>query len=110
MPHLGSGITWNYQGKQVFASLNIKEGKITVIDMETWQVIKEIKTEGPGFFMRSHTNSPYAWTDVFFGPNNEKVHVIDKSTLEIVKLIPMKKSSGKYNVFKKISYEKGTSH
>ncbi|WP_367238866.1 cytochrome D1 domain-containing protein [Colwellia sp.] len=110
MPHLGSGITWNYQGKQVFASLNIKEGKITVIDMETWQVIKEIKTEGPGFFMRSHTNSPYAWTDVFFGPNNEKVHVIDKSTLEIVKLIPMKKPSGKYNVFNKISYEKGTSH
>ena len=155
MPHLGSGITWNYQGKEVFASPNIKEGKITVIDMESWDIIKEIKTEGPGFFMRSHTNSPYAWTDVFFGPNNDKVHVIDKSTLEIVKTLapapgknaahveftkdgkyvllsvwdmdgelivydaqtleivkrmPMKKPSGKYNVFNKISYEKGTSH
>jgi len=155
MPHLGSGITWNHQGKEVFASPNIKEGKITVIDMENWNIIKEIKTEGPGFFMRSHTNSPYAWTDVFFGPNNDKVHVIDKSTLEIVKTLapapgknaahveftkdgkyvllsvwdmdgelivydaqtleivkrmPMKKPSGKYNVYNKINYERGTSH
>jgi len=155
MPHLGSGITWNYQEKEVFASPNIKEGKITVIDMENWNIIKEIKTEGPGFFMRSHSNSPYAWTDVFFGPNNDKVHVIDKSTLEIVKTLapapgknaahveftkdgkyvllsvwdtdgelivydantleivkrmPMKKPSGKYNVYNKINYERGTSH
>ena len=155
MPHLGSGITWQYQGKEVFASPNIKEGKITVIDMENWKIIKEIQTEGPGFFMRSHSNSPYAWTDVFFGPNNDKVHVIDKSTLKIVKTLapapgknaahveftkdgkfvllsvwdddgelivynaktleivtrmPMKKPSGKYNVYNKINYERGTSH
>jgi mono/diheme cytochrome c family protein/DNA-binding beta-propeller fold protein YncE len=155
MPHLGSGITWSYQGKEVFASPNIKEGKVTVIEMKNWQVIKEIKTEGPGFFMRSHSKSPYAWADVFFGPNKEKIHVIDKSTLEIIKTLapapgknaahveftkdgkyvllsvwdddgelivynaktleivkrmPMKKPSGKYNVFNKISYEKGTSH
>ena len=155
MPHLGSGITWDYQGKEVFASPNIKEGKVTVIEMENWQVIKEIKTEGPGFFMRSHSNSPYAWADVFFGPNKEKVHIIRKDTLEIVKTIapapgktaahveftkdgkyvllsiwdndgavivydantleevkrlPMKKPSGKYNVYNKINYERGTSH
>jgi len=155
MPHLGSGITWEYEGKQVFASPNIKDGRVTVIDMDNWEVIKEIKTDGPGFFMRSHSNSRYAWVDVFFGPNKERVHVIDKSTLEIVKTlspakgktaahveftkdgkyvllsiwdndgavivynadtleeikrIPMKKPSGKYNVYNKINYEKGTSH
>ena len=37
--------------------------------------------------MRSHEKSKYAWTDVFFGPNNDKVHVIDKSTLKIVKTL-----------------------
>ena len=155
MPHLGSGITWDYQGKQVFVSPNIKEGKITVIEMDDWQVIKEIKTEGPGFFMRSHSKSPYAWADVFFGPNKGKVHIIKKDTLEIVKTLapapgktaahveftkdgkyallsiwdnagavivydaitlkevkrlPMKKPSGKYNVYNKINYERGTSH
>jgi len=164
MPHLGSGITWDYPIKnengfleirQVLASPNLKEGKVSVIDMQTWKVIKDIKTEGPGFFMRSHENSPYAWVDVFFGPNKDAVHVIDKSTLEIVKTLrpspgktaahvefnkdgskvilsvwdmdgeiivydantleeekrlPMVKPSGKYNVWNKTQYERGTSH
>lgn len=37
--------------------------------------------------MRSHENSPYAWVDVFFGPNKDAVHVIDKRSLEIVKTL-----------------------
>ena len=44
MPHLGSGITWDYQNKTVFASPNIKDGRVSVIDMENWEVIKEIET------------------------------------------------------------------
>lgn len=87
MPHLGSGITWSYQGRTVLASPNFSTGEISVIDMDSWQTIKTIKTEGPGFFMRSHANSPYAWGDVFFGPNKDKMHVIDKKTLEIVKTL-----------------------
>jgi DNA-binding beta-propeller fold protein YncE len=164
MPHLGSGITWDYmienekgllELRQVLASPNLKEGKVSVIDMQTWKVIKQIKTEGPGFFMRSHENSRYAWVDVFFGPNKDAIHVIDKSTLEIVKTLrpspgktaahvefnkdgskvilsiwdmdgeiiiydantleeekrlPMVKPSGKYNVWNKTQYERGTSH
>ena len=39
----------------------------------------------PGFFMRSHENSPYAWVDVFLGPHRDAVHVIDKRAFEIVK-------------------------
>lgn len=155
MPHLGSGITWQYQGKEVFASPNIKKGLVSVIDMENWKVIKTIKTDGPGFFMRSHSKSPYAWVDVFFGPHKDEVHVIDKKTLKIVKTltpapgktaahveftkdgkyvllsiwdndgaliiydantleeikrIPMNKPSGKYNVYNKTHYDRGTSH
>ncbi len=85
MPHLGSGITWNYQGRSVLATPNLREGKVSVIDMDNWQTIAQIETLGPGFFMRSHENTPYAWVDVFFGPNKDAVHVIDKRTLEIVK-------------------------
>lgn len=155
MPHLGSGITWQYQGHTVMATPNLKEGSVTVIDMESWKTIKEIKTLGPGFFMRSHENSPYAWVDVFFGKDKDAVHVIDKQTLEIVKTLrpapgktaahveftrdgkyallsiwdmdgaliiydaktlkeikrlPMKKPSGKYNVYNKTRYMSGTSH
>ena len=123
--------------------------------METWETIRHIDTLGPGFFMRSHENTPYAWVDVFFGPNRDAVHVIDKNSLEIVrtlrpepgktaahveftrdgryallsiwdedgalviydastleevKRLPMKKPSGKYNVFNKLNRSAGTSH
>jgi hypothetical protein len=155
MPHLGSGITWVYQGKPVLATPNLKEGVVSVIDMQTWQTIRRINTLGPGFFMRSHENTPYAWVDVFFGPHKDAVHVIDKRTLEIVKTLrpvpgktaahvefdrygryallsvwdmdgalivydaatleevkrlPMRKPSGKYNVYNKIHLSSGTSH
>jgi len=155
MPHLGSGITWEYQGRPIFATPNLKSGDVSVIDMTNWQTIKRIKTLGPGFFMRSHENSPYAWVDVFFGPNKDAVHIIDKRSLDIVKTLrpipgktaahvefdrygkyallsiwdmegavivydaktlkeikrlPMKKPSGKYNVYNKIHRSAGTSH
>lgn len=156
MPHLGSGITWEYQGKPVMATPNLKEPVVSVIDMTTWNTIKQIKTLGGGFFMRSHENSPYAWTDGFNSTDNRDVmHIIDKRTLELVKVLrpipgktaahveftrdgkyvlisiweddgalliydattleevkrlPMKKPSGKYNVYNKIMRSAGTSH
>jgi mono/diheme cytochrome c family protein/DNA-binding beta-propeller fold protein YncE len=87
MPHLGSGIYWQRDGKWVFATPNVSQGLISVLDMQTWELIKEIPTEGPGFFMRSHENSKYAWSDVFFGPNNDAIHLIDKQTLQVARTL-----------------------
>jgi len=87
MPHLSSAITWEYQGRTVLATPNIRKPEVTIVDTQTWDVIKRIPTQGPGFFMRSHEESPYAWVDVFFGPNRDLMHVIDKQTLEIVKTL-----------------------
>jgi len=87
MPHLGSGISWSYRGRTVMASPNLKSGTVSIIDMENWQVIRKLQTLGPGFFMRSHEQSPYAWVDVFFGPDKDAMHIIDKSSLEIVKTL-----------------------
>ncbi|MHB0972933.1 MAG: cytochrome D1 domain-containing protein [Thiobacillus sp.] len=87
MPHLGSGITWAYQGRPVMATPNLKSGMISVIDMKTWQVIKRIPTLGPGFFMRSHENTPYAWTDNFMSPARDTLTIIDKRTLEVARNI-----------------------
>ncbi|HEU5338742.1 MAG TPA: cytochrome D1 domain-containing protein [Sulfuricaulis sp.] len=90
LPHLGSGITWNWRGTSVLATPNLREGTITVIDMKTWKTIKIIKTLGPGFFMRSHENTPYAWTDSMFSPHKEAkeaIEIIDKNKLEVVKTL-----------------------
>ena len=155
MPHLGSGITWERDGTTVMATPHLRDGVLSVIDMETWETVKRIPTEGPGFFLRSHENTGYVWADVFFGPNRDAMHVIDKETLEIVKTLrpvpeatvahvefdrhgkhalvsvweddgavivydaetleevmrlPMRKPSGKYNVWNKITFSHGTSH
>lgn len=87
LPHLGSGITWQREGATLMATPHLQEGAVTILDTENWQTIKKIKTLGPGFFMRSHANTAYAWVDVFFGPNKDAVHVIDKNTLEIIKTL-----------------------
>ncbi len=155
MPHLGSGISWERDGRRVMATPHLKEGKLSILDTESWEAITTIRTEGPGFFLRSHENTPYFWADVFFGPNKDAMHVIDKQSLEIVrtlrpvpdatvahveftrdgkhalvsvweedgavivydaqtleevKRLPMRKPSGKYNVFNKITFSEGTSH
>jgi cytochrome c553 len=84
MPHLGSGITWDWNGRRVMASPNLKDGVVSVIDMKDWSLVKAIPTLGPGFFMRSHENSPYAWTDSMMSKAKDTLQVIDKRTLERV--------------------------
>jgi DNA-binding beta-propeller fold protein YncE/cytochrome c553 len=85
MPHLGSGITWQWHGRTVMASPNLKEGKISIIDMADWQVLKEVAMPGPGFFMRSHENSRYAWIDSMMSPTGrDTLQILDKERFEIV--------------------------
>jgi len=155
MPHLGSGIAWDWNGRRVMATPNLREGVVSVIDTRDWKVVRQIKTRGPGFFLRSHEKTPYAWVDAFMSKQKDVMQVIDKRTLEVVKelrpapgrttahvefdrdgrhalvsvwemdgaiivydaatleevkRIPMKKPSGKYNVYNKITRSEGTSH
>ena len=87
LPHLGSGISWTYQGHPVMATPNLKEGTVSIIDMKDWKIIKEVKTAGPAFFMRSHENTPYAWVDAMMSKDKDIMQLLDKNTLEIVKVL-----------------------
>ena len=84
LPHLGSGITWQRDGMRVMATPNLREGVVTVVDVATWKKVKEIPTPGPGFFLRSHEASRYAWVDSMMSPQGrDTLQVIDKQTLEV---------------------------
>ncbi|MGJ4952145.1 cytochrome D1 domain-containing protein [Bradyrhizobium sp. HKCCYLS20291] len=87
LPHLGSGISWTWDGRRVMATPLLKEGKISVLDMQDWSQVKVIETPGPGFFMRSHENTPYAWTDSMMGTKKDTLSIIDKRSLEVVRSI-----------------------
>lgn len=155
LPHLASGITWQTKDKAYMATPNIKENAVMVFDLKDWSLATKIPTDGPGFFLRSHENSPFAWADNFLGENKDLIHVINKKTLKVekilkpapslttahveftrdgryallsvwdengavivydantlkeVKRIPMKKPSGKYNIYNKTHLSEGTSH
>ncbi|PKO41967.1 MAG: cytochrome C oxidase Cbb3 [Betaproteobacteria bacterium HGW-Betaproteobacteria-3] len=85
MPHLGSGITFGWNGTTVLASPNLKDGAIDVIDMASWTTVTTIRTPGPGFFMRSHENTRYAWADSMMSPTaKDTLTIIDKTTLKTV--------------------------
>ncbi|HEX6137281.1 MAG TPA: cytochrome D1 domain-containing protein [Casimicrobiaceae bacterium] len=84
LPHLGSGITWQWHGRPVLATPNLKEGQVTIIDMKTWKTVAQVPTAGPGFFMRSHERTPYAWVDAFNSANKDVLQVIDKQSLAVV--------------------------
>jgi len=87
LPHLASGITWQLDGRTVLATPNLKQAVVSVIDMKSWKPVKEIPTLGPGFFMRSHENTPYAWVDAFNSAHKDSLQVIDKRTLEVVRTL-----------------------
>jgi mono/diheme cytochrome c family protein len=155
LPHLGSGISWERDGTTVLATPNLQEGAISIIDLKDWKVIKRIETLGPGFFLRSHEGTRYAWADNMMSPKKDTIDIIDKQKLAVVrtltpapgktaahveftrdgkyalvsiwemdgavvvydartfkeiKRLPMKKPSGKYNIYNKISHSSGTSH
>jgi dihydro-heme d1 dehydrogenase len=85
LPHLGSGISWEWNGHRVMATPNLRDGIVSIIDTKTWQILKQIPTNGPGFFMRSHENTPYAWVDAMMSKDKkDTLQIIDKRTLEIV--------------------------
>ncbi|BCN38792.1 cytochrome c [Alicycliphilus denitrificans] len=85
MPHLGSGITFAWNGTTVLASPNLGGTGVDVIDMQSWKNLRTIPTPGAGFFMRSHENTPYAWTDSMMSKDaKDRLTIIDKRTLEPV--------------------------
>ncbi len=69
----------------MLASPNLKDGAIDVIDLGSWQTVKTIPTPGPGFFLRSHSRTPFAWADSMMSPAaKDTLTIVDKRTLEPV--------------------------
>jgi len=83
MPHLASGISWEREGRRVMATPNLRDALVTVIDIGTWKTLAQVPTAGPGFFLRSHEASRYAWVDAMMSPARDTLLVIDKQTLEV---------------------------
>lgn len=86
------------------------KGTMHIIDKQTLEIVRSMRPE-PGKTV-AHTeftrDGRHALVSVW--EDDGAVIVYDAQTLEEVKRLPMRKPSGKYNVWNKITFEDGTSH
>lgn len=85
MPHLGSGVVFERQGRTLMASTNLQRPVLSVIDLDDWHTVAEVPLCGQGFFVRTHENSRYAFVDGMMTKEcRDGIQVLDKETLQIV--------------------------
>lgn len=77
LPHLFSAAFYEQNGTFYAALNHIGLPQLSIIDMETFKVVREIPLKGSGYFVRTHPNSSTIWVDT----NTEFIQVIDKKTL-----------------------------
>ena len=81
-----------------------------VIDKQTLEIVRTLRP-APGAtvaHVEFDRSGKYAWVSVW--EDDGAVIVYDAKTLEEVKRLPMRKPSGKYNVWNKIMFSDGASH
>jgi mono/diheme cytochrome c family protein len=65
--------------EKLYAAFNhMGAPRLSIIDMESFQVEKEIPLVGSGYFARTHPGTPYLWIDT----NSEQIQLVQKDTLE----------------------------
>jgi len=88
-PHPGQGSSWyNEKYGQLFATDSMNVGNVVIWD-KNWNVVKNVRTAGGGLFVGTSEHTPFIWADnVLGGPANwNKVHLINKQTLEVDRII-----------------------
>jgi DNA-binding beta-propeller fold protein YncE len=92
-PHVGSGAVIEVGGRKLGVGTNIGvsakgENFVTVFDMETFEVVKQIPVLGPTESPAAHPKAPHIVVDIVGrGPTASNIQLIDKQTLEVVRTI-----------------------
>ena len=79
MPHLEG---WAIAGKYAFVPA-VGRHKVLVIDMNTWQEVKQIPVKGQPVFVMARPDGRQVWVN-FAIPDNDTVQIIDTLSLELV--------------------------
>jgi hypothetical protein len=77
LPHLFSATFFLRQGT-LYAALNhIGIPRLSVLNLDTFQVEQQFALAGAGYFARTHPGTPYIWVDT----NTDRVQLFHKETL-----------------------------
>jgi nitrite reductase (NO-forming)/hydroxylamine reductase len=78
-PHPGSGATWEADGVEYGATVHAGEGKVTIWDLATNEIVGTVETAGAGLFIRASEHSPYVWADAVFAEEPHAITVFEKA-------------------------------
>ncbi len=95
-PHPGQGSSWyNEKYGQLFATNSMNVGNVVIWD-KNWNVVKNVRTAGGGLFVGTSEHTPFIWSDNVIGgsANWNKVHLINKQTLEVDRIIEVGTKKG----------------
>jgi hypothetical protein len=86
LPHLFSASFFTRMGALHVALNHMGAPRLSIIDMEKFEIVKGIPLPGTGYFTRTHVGTPYLWID----SNTESIQLVDKNSLELIEqtLIP----------------------
>jgi DNA-binding beta-propeller fold protein YncE len=79
LPHLFSASFFMREGSLHAGFNHMGVPRLSIVDMEKFEVVSKISMAGAGFFTRTHSSSPYLWVD----SNSESIQLIDKQSLEL---------------------------
>jgi mono/diheme cytochrome c family protein len=77
LPHLFSACFFSRNGALYAAFNHVGVPRLSVVEMESFRLEREIPLTGPGFFARTHSGSPYLWVDT----NTEEIQLVAKDSL-----------------------------
>ncbi len=80
LPHLFSASFFQREGRLHAAFNHMRVPRLSIVDMERFEVVKEIPLLGAGYFTRTHPGTPYLWID----SNTESIQLVNKKTLALV--------------------------
>jgi mono/diheme cytochrome c family protein/DNA-binding beta-propeller fold protein YncE len=80
LPHLFSASFFSRNGTLHAAFNHMGVPRLSIIDMDAFEVVAQLPLVGSGYFTRTHPGTPYLWID----SNTETIQLVDKRTLELV--------------------------
>jgi hypothetical protein len=80
LPHLFSASFFTRAGRLHAAFNHIGVAQLSIVEMETFEIVKQIPLLGSGYFTRTHPNTSYLWVD----SNTEAIQLIDKGSFDLL--------------------------
>jgi hypothetical protein len=83
LPHLFSACFFSRDGTLHAAFNHVGEPRLSIVDMDSFEVRREIPLRGAGYFVRTHEGTPYLWIDT----NTDGVQLVEKESLELLERV-----------------------